>query len=287
MTRKNRTRTWPWMVGVAWGLVLLVVPAVAEETSTATVGETSSPFAAFLGATFVDLTHSYDEDTIYWPTEDGFVFQKGFDGVTEKGYYYAANSFCSAEHGGTHLDAPIHFAAGKQTADEIPLERLIGPAVVVDVRAAAAANADHQVSVEDLTRHEAAHGRIADGSIVLIDTGFSRFWPDRTRYMGTDERGAEAVAKLHFPGLHPDAARWLVEERTIHAIGLDTPSIDFGQSTHFRSHQILFEADIPAFENVAHLDRMPPTGALVIALPMKIRAGSGGPLRIVGVVPAR
>ena len=120
---------------------------------------------------------------------------------------------------------------------------------------------------------------------MLLNTGYHRFWPDRVRYMGTDQRGEEAVPLLHFPGLHPDAATWLVENRRIGAIGLDTPSIDFGQSTLFESHRILFERNVPTFENVARLGELPPTGAYVLALPMKIRAGTGGPLRIVAWLP--
>ena len=119
----------------------------------------------------------------------------------------------------------------------------------------------------------------------MLNTGSAQFWPDKIKYMGTENRGPEAVAELHFPGLHQDAAEWLVENRNIKAIGLDTPSIDYGQSTHFESHQILFERNIPAFENVANLNELPAKGAVVFALPMKIRGGSGGPLRIVAFIP--
>ncbi len=240
-----------------------------------------------LAGEVIDLTHPFDADTIYWPTEEGFVLERGFAGVTEGGFYYEAHRFHAAEHGGTHLDAPIHFAEGKWTADEIPVERLIGPGAVVDVTAQAAADRDYQVTAADLRAWEAEHGPLSDGAIVLLRTGFSAFWPDRERYMGTALRGAEGVAALHFPGLHPDAARWLVAERAISAIGLDTPSIDFGQSKLFESHQILFAANVPALENVAHLDRLPAKGFTVVALPMKIAGGSGGPLRIVAVLPAR
>ena len=139
--------------------------------------------------------------------------------------------------------------------------------------------------MEDFESWEADHGKLPDDIIVLIHTGFGRFWPDREAYMGTAERGAGAVAKLHFPGLHPDTAHWLVENRSIHSIGLDTPSIDFGQSTGFKAHRILMEQNIPAFENVANLDQLPAKGFEVIALPMKISGGSGGPLRIVARVP--
>lgn len=245
----------------------------------------AEPAAPFPGGRLVDLSHAYDENTVYWPTASGFEMTADFEGITEGGYYYTANTFRSAEHGGTHLDAPIHFAEGRSTADQIPLDRLIGPAVLVDVSAASQANADYRVTVSDFEAWETEHGRIPDGSIVLLRTGFSSRWPDRTTYMGTDERGPDAVANLHFPGLHPDAAAWLVSDRVIDAIGLDTPSIDYGQSTGFESHRILFEAEIPAFENVAHLDQLPETGFSIIALPMKIAGGSGGPLRIVAVLP--
>jgi kynurenine formamidase len=234
----------------------------------------------------VDLTHGYGEDTIYWPTAAGFEMTSDYKGMTEGGYYYEANSFCSAEHGGTHLDAPIHFAEATQHADEIPLDRLIGHAVLIDVTAQAAADRNYRVTVADFESWEADHGRLADGVIVLIRTGFGAFWPDAKSYLGTARRGPEAVPELSFPGLHPDAARWLVENRAISAIGLDTASIDHGPSTGFESHRILFARNIPAFENVANLGRLPPTGFHVIALPMKVTGGSGGPLRIVAVVPA-
>jgi kynurenine formamidase len=243
------------------------------------------PFALPEG-TVVDLSHSYDESTVFWPTAEGFELVADFEGITDKGYYYTANTFCAAEHGGTHIDAPIHFSEGKASIDEIPLDRLMGPAVLIDVSEKCAADPDYQVTVADLETWESSNGRLPDGAIVLLRTGFGHFWPDRARYMGTDERGPEAVAKLHFPGLEPEAARWLVANRTIKSIGLDTPSIDFGQSTHFESHQALFAAEIPAFENLANLDQLPVTGFVIIALPMKIAGGSGGPLRIVAIVPS-
>ena len=233
----------------------------------------------------IDLSYAFDAETIYWPTAEGFALTEVAKGFSENGYYYEANSFSAAEHGGTHLDAPIHFAEGRWTVDAIPLERLMGPAIVVDVAEQAAGNPDYQVSVADFERWESRHGTIRDGVIVLVRTGYGQFWPDRERYMGTAERGAEAVAKLHFPGLHPDAARWLVAHRSIGAIGLDTPSIDHGQSTHFESHRVLFEAEIPALENVANLDRLPATGFHVLAFPMKIRGGSGAPVRIAAIGP--
>jgi kynurenine formamidase len=246
-------------------------PGVAEE-------------ALLASGRIVDLTHPFDERTIYWPTERGFELFRGPAGYTDRGYFYAANRFRAAEHGGTHLDAPIHFSEGRQTVDEIPLQQLIAAGVVVDVSSKCAANPNYQVSVEDLQAWERQHGRKLKDVILLLRTGWSRFWPDRAKYLGTEERGEEAVAKLHFPGLHPTAAQWLVERRRIRAIGIDTASIDYGQSQRFASHVTLFEHQVPAFENVAHLDALPASGFTVIALPMKIAGGSGAPLRIVAVV---
>jgi kynurenine formamidase len=239
----------------------------------------------FSSGRWIDLTHAFSAAAVYWPTADTFEHETVFEGMTDKGYYYSAYNFSAAEHGGTHIDAPIHFAKDRETVDTIPVDRLIGPAVVVDVSRGVRDNRDYQVTPGDFIAWEKKNGRIPDGSIVLLNTGSAGHWPDRVKYMGTDERGEGAVAKLHFPGLHPEGAEWLVANRSVKAIGLDTPSIDYGQSTLFESHRILFDKNVPAFENVANLDRLPATGATVIALPMKIAGGSGGPLRIVAWVP--
>lgn len=244
-----------------------------------------SPQQPWPSGRWLDLTHPFSKDTIYWPTSERFRLETVFSGMTEKGYFYTANQFCAAEHGGTHVDAPIHFAAGGGTVDRIPLQKLIGPAAVVDVSVKARADRDYRVTVSDLLAWETEHGLIPDDTIVLLRTGYDRYWPDASNYLGTPERGPAAVAKLHFPGLDPDAARWLAQQRRVKAVGLDTASIDYGQSTLFQSHQILSGGGIPIFENVAHLETIPPTGAWVMALPMKIQGGSGAPLRLVGWVP--
>lgn len=241
-----------------------------------------SPFPA---GRWIDLSHDFSAETIYWPTAEPFKLDTVSAQRTPAGYYYAANNFRAAEHGGTHLDAPIHFAEGRQTVDQLPLEQLIAPAVVIDVSEKVQADRDHQISVDDFAAWENQYGNIPDKSIVLLRTGYGKYWPDRFKYLGTAKSGAEGVAELHFPGLHPEAARWLVANRRINAIGLDTPSIDYGQSRLFESHQILFDQNIPAFENVANLELLPAKGAIVVALPMKIKGGSGGPLRIVALVP--
>jgi len=233
---------------------------------------------------WIDLTHPFSESTIYWPTDTaGFELEELAFGPTEGGWFYASYAFRSAEHGGTHLDAPIHFAEGRLTADRIPLSGLMGPAAVVDV--SARATPDYLVTVDDLLAWEAAHGPLPDGGILLIRTGWGARWDDRTEYLGTSRTGPPAVAELHFPGIGAEAAGWLVENRGVVAVGIDTPSIDRGQSADFRAHVILYADNVSGFENVANLDLLPESGSYVVALPMKIEGGSGGPLRIVAFVP--
>lgn len=232
----------------------------------------------------IDLSYAFDASTVYWPTAESFQLETDFEGTTEQGYYYSAYRYRAAEHGGTHLDAPVHFAKGRPSVDQIPLEQLMGPGVLIDVTSQCAANPDYLVSVSDIQSWEKRNGQIPAGTIVLLRTGFGKYYPDKKKYLGTDERGAGAVAKLHFPGLDPQAARWLTENRSIKAIGLDTASIDYGQSKLFESHRILFDKNIPAFENVANLDQLPVKGFSIVALPMKIKGGSGGPLRIIATL---
>jgi kynurenine formamidase len=234
-------------------------------------------------AQWIDLTHDFSSATIYWPTAKPFKLEIVSAQQTPAGYYYAANNFSAAEHGGTHLDAPIHFAEGKWTADQIPLERLVGPAIVVDVRPQSDSSPDYRINPAAMDQWERDNGRIPEGTIVLFRTGWGRRWPDRAAYLGTAQTGPGAASELHFPGIDSAAASRLVERR-VRAVGIDTPSIDYGQSTSFLAHRILFQANIPAFENVANLDRLPATGSFVVALPMKIKGGSGGPLRIVAVI---
>ena len=232
----------------------------------------------------VELTHPFDEQTVYWPTSPtGFRFERLAHGPTEGGYFYSAGAFSAPEHGGTHLDAPVHFAEDGQAADEIPLDRLIAPAVVIDVAEQAVGDSSYRLTREDVLEFERRYGTIEPGTIVLLRTGWSDRWPDRRAYLGDDTPGD--ASKLSFPSFGADAARLLVEEREVAVLGVDTASIDYGRSTDFMVHRIAAARNVPGLENLTNLDRLPPTGALVIALPMKIEGGSGGPLRAVALVP--
>jgi len=232
----------------------------------------------------VDLSHAFDDSTLYWPTSPTrFELKKLSYGETPGGYFYAANTLCTPEHGGTHLDAPIHFNKDGKTIDQIPLRQLIAQAVVIDVSAKAAADPDYRLSLDDVRSWEKRHGTIPQGAIVLLRTGWGKRWPDRKQYLGDDTPGD--ASKLHFPSYGKESAEYLVGQRHVGALGLDTASIDYGPSKDFIVHRIASASGVPGLENLANLDQVPEVGAWVIALPMKIGGGSGGPLRAVALVP--
>ena len=271
----------PFIISI---LFLLFIFSCSEESSSSQKTETLIP-TEMNNRKLVDLTHAFSEETIYWVTAEEFQLDSVFKGQTDKGYFYSANNFSAAEHGGTHLDAPIHFSKTGQAVEEIPLENLFGKAIKIDISSKALKNPDYLVSVEDFLDWEKNEKtNIPEGSMVLLQTGYSKYYPDKVKYLGTKERGENAVEELHFPGLSPEAAKWLVENRNIKAIGIDTPSIDFGQSEYFESHVILLSKNIPVFENLTNLNQLPNSHFEIIALPMKIKGGSGAPLRVIALL---
>ena len=283
MVKKPSHRSWIWTLHqFAGGLVMLGMLANVG----CTVGGPRIGPLAWEQSRLIDLTHSFGADTIVWPTEQDFRLVLQQAGETPGGYYYASNRLELAEHGGTHIDAPIHFSKGGQTLDQVPIERLVGAGVRIDVTAQCARDRDYRVSIQDFERWESVHGQIQTRAIVLLDTGFARYWPSRQQYLGTELRGQEGIQALHFPGLHPEAAAWLVRERQVKAVGIDTASIDYGQSSKFETHVALLSQNVPVFENLSDLRDLPHLGFDVIALPMKIAGGTGGPLRVIAVLPA-
>lgn len=258
-------------------LTLVLIPAVALR---------SQQPLDLTAQRIVDLTHAFGSRTLYWPTSPSkFRLENLSSGRTEGGYFYSANSLCTPEHGGTHLDAPIHFAERGRSAAEIPLEQLVAPAVVIDISAKAAADRNYRLSADDVRAFEKQHGAIGRGTIVLLRTGWSRHWPDAKAYLGDDTPGD--ASKLSFPSYGVDAAKELVEGRAVAALGIDTASIDYGRSTDFMVHRIAGARNVPGLENLTNLDQVPARGAIVVALPMKIEGGSGGPLRAIALVPRR
>lgn len=235
----------------------------------------------------LDMTYPFDGNTLYWPTaEKTFTVEKKSWKMVEGGWWYASNDYGACEHGGTHVDAPIHFGAKGRTIDQIPLDEWIGPAIRIDVTAKCAKNRDYLLAVDDIKEWEKANGKVPAKAWVLMYTGIgTAYYPDRLKTFGTLKTGKEALAELHFPGFSPEAAAFLVQERDITGIGLDTPSIDYGQSSDFKVHQVICNAQKLAIENIANLDKLPVKGAMLYPNPMLIKDGTGAPARIFAVFP--
>jgi kynurenine formamidase len=242
---------------------------------------TTAMAADISGRKVVDLTYAFNEKTIYWPTAKSFTHEKTSWGKVEAGYWYSSANFSASEHGGTHLDAPIHFGEGKWTSDQIPVDRLIGPLVVIDVSAQCSENPDYTLRSKDIAEWESKNGKIPENAIVLLRTGWGKFWPDRKKYLGDDTPGD--VSKLRFPGYSKEAAEALVQ-RKIAGAAIDTASLDPGASKDFIAHQVFNQANIYGLENVANTEQLPEKGATLIAMPMKIENGTGGPCRIIALL---
>ena len=234
-----------------------------------------------LPSKLVDLTYPIDEKTIYWPTEKGFQLEPIFNGETPSGFFYAANKFCTPEHGGTHTDAPRHFSKSGLTVDQISIDALQGDVVVINVESQSKKNRDYAFRVEDIKQFEKQYRAIREGDIVLFYTGWGKYWGDKKHYLGTDV--FRDIKHLHFPGLSEEAASYLVSKK-VKGIGLDTPSLDPGPSSAFLAHQTILGANIYGIENIANLQELPPVGATLIVAPMKIVGGSGAPTRVYGLI---
>jgi kynurenine formamidase len=234
----------------------------------------------------LDMTYPYEESTIYWPTAKPFHLQRVARGMTTGGYWYASNEYGASEHGGTHADAPIHFARGGRTMDQVPLAEWIGPAVKIDVTAKCEQNRDYLLSVEDIEAWEKKFGRIPEGAWVIMSTGIgTRHYPDKKMVLGTEKTGEEALPELSFPGFSPESVEFLVKNRNFTGIAIDTPSIDYGKSKDFRVHQILCGANKLALENIANLDKIPERGATLYVIPILIKDGTGAPARVFAITP--
>lgn len=241
--------------------------------------------------TLVDLTHDMSASSITWPSNQPFVVTQEFRGLVEAGYWYEGRSFAQAEHSGTHLDAPAHFHQGSWRVSEIPITRLVGPGVLVDItKKVEESGLDSELTVNDLTTWEEEHGAIPRDSVVIVHTGHGRLYGNRTAYLGyppgiqvTDDD----TENLHFPGVGEKAARWLVEERAIVGLGIDTPSTDRGQSREFLTHRVLGAANVWGVENLARTASLPPRGFQVFAMVHRLQGGSGGPARVLAVVEDR
>ena len=266
-------------VCVATGLILLAIGGVATAQKPASALSLDDVVSG--RATLVDLTYSLNDHSPYWPAENYQPFKLVTIATLESdGVLSKAMSF--PEHLGTHLDAPNHFEANRPSVDQLTPEQLFAPGVVIDIAPKAEANADYALTLEDVTAWEAEHGAVPDGAVVMIHTGWGRFWTNYDRYKNQDVRGG-----LHFPGCTKAAAEYLVQQRNVRGLGIDTLSIDPGTSKTFDVHHVLNAAGRYALENVAKLDELPAKGFYLVVAPIKVENGTGGPARIFAIALTR
>ena len=259
-----------------WGILTLLTVLASAGCNEAQRPAQTSPAVPRI----IDLSYAFDENTVYWPNNESFQHRQVAFGRTPAGYWYSSFTFSGSEHGGTHLDAPIHFAEGAQSVEKIPIERHIGPGIRINIADKVSGNRDYLLSAADIQEWEQRMGEVPSGAIVLVYTGWGRNWGNRSAYLGTEK--INDASDLHFPGIAQGAAEYLAM-RQVAMVGIDTASLDYGQSQDFIAHQILNGANIAGLENVANADQLPDRGFLILALPMKIAGGSGGPCRIVAL----
>jgi kynurenine formamidase len=224
----------------------------------------------------LDLGYAINDKLVPWPGDKRY-FEAQVNASVEKDGYFT-RSFWMLEHYGTHLDAPVHFPPGKVTVDQIPAKQLFGPAVVLDVRAEAAKDADYQLAPARVEEWEGKYGRIPAGAIVLLRTGWASRWPDAQRYRNQDTQG-----RMHFPGFSVDAVKMLID-RKVSGLGCDTLSADYGASTDFAVHHLALGAGLYHLENLADLSEVPEAGAFLVVAPIKLEGGSGGPVRVFAIL---
>jgi kynurenine formamidase len=229
----------------------------------------------------LDLTHPFGKDTIYWPTEKGFALKTVSYGINNNGYFYSAFKFCAPEHGGTHVDAPRHFSEHGLTVDQIPVTQLMGNAVVIHVDQDVKDNSYYEIPKKAIINFEKQNRPLTSDDIVLFYTGWGKYWDDKKHYMGSDKLGD--TKNLHFPGLSKEAAEYLVSKK-VKGVGLDTASLDRGNSQESWAHRVLLGSNIYGIENIANLDKVPVLGATLIVAPLKIAGGSGAPTRLYALV---
>ena len=228
----------------------------------------------------VDLTYNLDDTNPFWPEgRTQTPFKAKVVGTYERNGLFA-RELEIPEHFGTHIDAPVHFDPHGWKVAEIPLERLIAPAIVIDVTQEAKAQTEYRVTVEDIQRWEKAHGPAPLAGIVFFRTGWGKRWPSQSEFMKPDPEGHP-----HFPCLTVEAGRYVMKQMKPVGIGIDSPGIDRGDDHTYPLHHLTLEAGTYLLENVGNLAALPETGAVVIVSPMKLTGGSGSPVRILGLVP--
>jgi kynurenine formamidase len=223
----------------------------------------------------VDLTHTLSPEFPTFFGIAGIAIERRYrlkkDGAN-------VNWWHVLEHAGTHIDAPFHFADAGAAVEGITADQLIVPLAVVDVSAKAARDADYAMTRGDLVEWEVKHGRLADGSCIAMNSGWAR-------HVGTEKFARkDAAGVMHFPGIHPEAAEWLLKERSVVGLAVDTLSLDHGPSRGFKTHSLWLPAGRWGIENIANLDKVPSVGATLVVGAPKVKGASGAPARVFALV---
>ncbi|HHB91490.1 MAG TPA: twin-arginine translocation signal domain-containing protein [Anaerolineae bacterium] len=255
------------------GLAACAVPELPKQTAPAQESPQGTPTYSF--SRVVDLTHTlwptfptfggtqnYEEEVLFTFEKDGFNMKR----------------WLLVEHTGTHMDAPIHFSANGWSADQIPVANLVGPLAIIDIRKKAQENPDAQLTPDDIKTWESQHGPLPAKGIVAMYSGWEEFVKS-DKFRNADENGV-----MHFPGFHVEAVQFLLEERDIVGIVVDTLSLDYGPSTTFDTHYAWLPENRWGMENVANLGELPPKGAILVAGGPTIQGATGGPSRVIALV---
>ena len=261
--------------GLAAGAAAAVGTVASRRSAMAQATPVATPVAMPSLAGFsamVDLTHVVSPAFPVYPGTGQMVIESART-IANDGYY--SNKLTFNEHTGTHVDAPAHFVADGLTAELIPIERLIAPLAVIDISSRAASDPDAQLTPDDILAWESANGALPSGAFVAMYSGWETRLPDAEAFINVDSDGVQ-----HYPGIHPDAAMLLVDERDIVGVGVDTLSQDFGASVDFATHVTILGAGKYGVEGIANLGSLPPSGATVIIGGPKHVAASGGPSRL-------
>lgn len=225
---------------------------------------------------FVDLSHTLNPNIPSHPAVNASKFRMRVLKTVGNDSLFKIERIKTLTHIGTHVDAPSHVSISGWNVSDIPLQRFIAPAVVVDIRHKTYKNPDAQLTSEDLIFWEKENGKIPPGSVLLVLTGWDRFWNNEKMYFGTDDNG-----NLHFPTLSTDAAEWIIQKRNIYGVGIDTPSFDTKPT--FAVHRILLDHSLYLIENLTNLNRLPKTRITLYVMPLKIDGASGAPARVLAV----
>lgn len=258
---------------------LAVCAGLLGATSGAAFGQDCAPSStSWAGRRVVDLSFGYNDRTIYWDDDGSFRVNATVQS-NEVEDWVLVDSISTPTHGGTHMDAPRHFSKRGWSASDIPLDRLLFvPIALIDVQEEASRNASYLMPIAEILRWEAQHGRLPENCLLLIRSGWSRFYTNRNAFYGLDQYGLR-----HFPAIEGAAAEFLARQRNLAGVGIETGSVDFYGLT--RSHHVLAAANIYILENLADLRSVPPVGAHAIVMPMKIDGGGGAPTRVVALLP--